>query len=210
MNCFKFPVRVVRRRLAVFSVALAAALGGVAVAVGPASATVEPGTCLDANAQQVVPGGTVAQWECQTDDAYQNWTFKFVEASPDGYLYQVQNVGALDNDDAADCLDADAYDVQDGGTIQQWGCDPTDPYQLWIITLLGGGAVSLQNYGALSQQGAVECLDADAQQVYSTGKIFQWGCDSSDIYQEWQTANGLNGSVVLGNVGTALVQGGGV
>jgi hypothetical protein len=205
MNGFRFPVRLARRRLAVFSVALAAALGGVAAAAAPASADVLQGTCLDANAQQVWDTGAIAQWQCQTDDPFQDWTLKFVEASPDGYLYQLQNLGALENDNAADCLDADANDVGDGGTIQQWGCNPADPYQLWIVSIVGRGTGTYQNYGALTQDGAAECLDADAQEVYSTGKIFQWACDSNDPYQEWQLVNGPNGSFVEQNLGADLL-----
>lgn len=206
------------RRFAVFSVALAAVLAGVALTTGPASASASVpqfthGTCLDANSGQVYDGGQIFQWECNASDLYQEWSAGLVEETAYGPVYQLQNVGALDVNNAADCLDADAGQVYDGGEIIQMGCDTSDPYQLWLITNTapadGGGAWSYQNYGALLQQGAADCLDAHAGQAYDTGAIIQWGCNTSDAYQLWQSAIGPNGQV-LANIGTAFATGGGV
>src|SRR5580704_9105630 len=137
------------RRFAVFSVALAAVLAGVALTTGPASASVPQfthGTCLDANSGQVYDGGQIFQWECNASDLYQEWTAGFVEETAYGPVYQLQNVGALDVNNAAECLDADAGQVYDGGEIIQMGCDTSDAYQLWQSAIGPNGQV-LANIG---------------------------------------------------------------
>jgi hypothetical protein len=202
--------RVARRRFTVCSVALAAVLASVALTTGPASAETAPGTCLDANAGQVYDGGAIIQWGCNSDDPYQGWEAVWTANTPYGAVYQLQDLGALDDNNAADCLDADAGQVYDGGAVTQWGCDASDPYQLWIFHFIGNSDFTLQNYGALIYQGAADCLDADAQQVYDGGAIIQWGCNTSDPYQQWQRMLGINEFAPIENIGTAVASGGGV
>jgi hypothetical protein len=45
----------------------------------------------------------------------------------------------------------------------------------------------LVNYGALVVDGAADCLDANSDQMYDGGAIIQWGCNSNDPYQLWNT-----------------------
>jgi hypothetical protein len=199
-----------RRRLAVVcSAALAAGLAGAAFTAVPASAATT-GFCLDANAQQVYPGGAIIQWGCNYSDLYQQWSFNAITGSPYGELFQLQNTGALDVNDAADCLDADAQQVYPGGAIIQYGCNSSDPYQLWIAKGSESGALvqfQFENYGALVNDDAADCLDADAQQVYSGGAIIQYGCNSGDPYQIWQPSQGSVGGQ-LQNVGATEATGG--
>ena len=203
MNCFRFPAGIARRRLVVFSVALAAALGGVAVAAAPASAEVVPGTCLDANAGEIYNTGGIAQWQCQTDDPFQSWKLGFVADSSDGPVYQVFNLGALE-EGAADCLDADAQEVYDGGKIFQWGCNTADPYQLWIVSTVGTSTVTLQNYGALNRAHAADCLYAEPGEYYNGGQIVQEGCQSGDVNQEWELVPTVEANDLLRSFATAL------
>jgi hypothetical protein len=98
--------------------------------------------CLDADAQQVYDGGAIIQWGCNGSDDYQYW---IATVTPDGI--QLENYGALVYNDAADCLDADAGQVYDGGAIIQWGCNSSDPYQLWTESNASDG-ISYQNVGA--------------------------------------------------------------
>jgi hypothetical protein len=183
------------RRFAVFSVALAAVLAGVALTTGPASASTVDSSCFTANPNEVYSGGQIFQLACNSDYSWQDWTTTYVASTSDGRpLYQVQNVGAMQYDNgAADCLDANAYQVYDGGAIIQWACDAGDPYQLWIISNNSNGTVTFQNYGALIQQNAADCLDADAYGNMNGGPIFQWGCNASDPYQQWEYLSGPNG-----------------
>jgi Ricin-type beta-trefoil lectin domain len=181
------------RRFVVFSVALAAVLASVALTTGPASATTFNSSCVDANAGQVYDGGAITQLACDSTDPYQEWNTNLVYM--DGrYFSQLQNVGANEYDNgAADCLDADAYQVKDTGAITQYACNNSDPFQLWIITQNAQGNMTLQNYGALKYDNAADCLDADAYGNPDGGPIWQWGCDPDDPYQQWIVLYGDNG-----------------
>jgi hypothetical protein len=194
---------VARRRFAVFSVALAAVFAGAALTTGPASAATAPGTCLDANAGQVYDGGAVMQWGCNGNDPYQQWRAEFAANTPYGAVYEIQNLGA-DYDNVADCLDANAGQVYDGGAIIQWGCNSNDPYQLWMFPGIGSSAFAMQNYGALIYQHAADCVDADAGQVYNGGAIIQWGCNTSDPFQQWQNVFSSHEGAASENIGTAV------
>jgi hypothetical protein len=177
----------VRRRFVVFSVTMAAVVASVALTAGPASASFLPtATSINAVPQEVYPGGAIDQWDCDSANSFAEWTTFFVGSTPYGNVFEIQNVGALDYDHAADCLDADAQQVYPGGAVIQWGCDSSDPYQLWLISAAAGTGpvLSLQNYGALLQ-GAASCVDADAGQIGDGGAVFQWGCNILDAYQVW-------------------------
>jgi hypothetical protein len=53
----------------------------------------------------------------------------------------------------------------------------------------------------LKSQGNGTCLDADGTDVGNGGKIFQWDCNASDRYQQWEVV-GSDGEVpILRNVG---------
>jgi hypothetical protein len=45
------------------------------------------------------------------------------------------------------------------------------------------------------------CLDADAAQARSGGLIFQWKCNSSDRFQQWQVIGASSKTPILKNVG---------
>src|SRR5262245_56732889 len=133
-----FPARLTRR-FGAGSVALAAVLASLAFTTGSARAATP--TCLDANAQQVYDTGAIVQWTCSITghnaDPYQAWKVTQQPAgNPNvpysGELFQLENWGALNGNRAADCLDADAQQVYDGGKIFQWGCDSNDPWQKWM------------------------------------------------------------------------------
>jgi hypothetical protein len=193
----------VRRRLAaVCTAALAVGLAGAGFTAAPASAATST-LCLDADAQQVYPGGLVEQWSCNPDDPFQNWVI-VPEGSYLGHtVYEIQNLGALYDDDAADCLEADGQQVYPGGAVIQSGCVPNDdanvaPYEEWFAVFTADGAYQWQNFGALLYNDAADCLDADAQQEHQGGPLIQWGCNSNDIYQQWTTGNGGdNGSLYI-------------
>jgi hypothetical protein len=188
--------RTTRRRIALLSVALAAVPASLALTMSPAHAATS--TCLDANAQQVYDFGAIVQWDCSATDPYQQWTPMAAPVNPNlppplGQLVELQNVGALDNNNAADCLDADAQQVYDGGAIIQWGCNPGDTYQQWMMIQTSAGYL-FENYGAYLN-GAADCLDADAQQVYDNGAVIQYGCNEADPFQQWKPVFG--GSFLL-------------
>jgi hypothetical protein len=193
-GCSRAVARIAaRRRLAVVcSAALAAGLAGTAFAAVPASAAATNGICLDADAQQVYDYGAIGQWDCNPTDAYQQWFAYGYGDSPFGDLWVIQNVGALDVNHAADCLDADAGQVYNGGAIIQWGCNPShDPYQLWLQEPAANGPGFLYlNYGTLVNDGVSNCLDADGGAVGPGDPVFQWYCNPNDPFQVWTGTSG--------------------
>jgi hypothetical protein len=199
-----------RRRFAVFSVALAAVLASIVVTTGPASAGILPGLCLDADAQQVGQGGAIIQWDCDTTDNYQRWVNEPGPTTSSGVVYQLEVLGPLDDKHENFCLDANAQEVYPGGAIVQWVGNNNDPYQWWLEHYLGGGVWSFQNYGALMYQNSADCLDVDAQHLGDLGPIVQWGCNSNDVYQEWEEESSPLGGTVFPNLGAALATSGGV
>jgi hypothetical protein len=134
------------------------------------------GTCLDADSTSVGDGGKIFQWDCNSSDKYQQWV---VEGSV-GDLPILKNVGT------GTCLDADSTSVGDGGKIFQWDCNQSDTYQQWWF--YGSGNLNSSgdaDAGVHSQGTGTTCLDADSTSVGDGGTIFQWDCNQSDTYQEW-------------------------
>jgi ricin-type beta-trefoil lectin protein/lysozyme-like protein len=138
------------------------------------------GTCLDADSSDVGNGGKIFQWGCNSSDSYQRW---LVEGT-DGSQPILESVGILDNDGKAYCLDADSTNIGNGGKIFQWQCNRSDRYQQWWF--YGSNNISSDSAKAgIHNQGTRTCLDVDSSDVGNGGKIFQWGCNQSDGYQEW-------------------------
>jgi hypothetical protein len=73
-------------------------------------------------------GGKIAQWACNSSgDSYQRWWF-----SGSGQYNTNGNANAgLHNAGSGTCLDAEASDVGQNGTIFQWACSGSDHFQLW-------------------------------------------------------------------------------
>ena len=94
----------------------------------PVLQNVGTGTCLDAISSDVRNGGKIAQWACNTTgDSYQRWWF-----AGSGQLNANGNANVgLHNAGSGTCLDADAADVGQNGTLFQWACSGSDLYQLW-------------------------------------------------------------------------------
>jgi hypothetical protein len=211
VNSIRFPVRftlpgrsgavartTARRRFAAGSVALAAVLAGLAFAAGPAHAS-GTGYCLRAVGSNLF--NPIVQYQCDDSDNYQNWTVTQAAVPngdtpppPLGILVQFRNNAA-----SSYCLDADAQQIQDFGKIIEWGCDSSDPFQLWVPVATASGD-AFENYGAWLH-GASYCLDADAQEVQDFGQIIQWQCNSSDPYQLWVPV--ASDHHVLQNVGAS-------
>jgi hypothetical protein len=197
VNFIRIPARLVRpgrsgavirttarRRFAAGSLALAAVVAGVAFAASPAHAS-SPGYCLLAvGSFQTNP---IVQLQCDDSNNYENWTGNVV-AVPNGdprtpvgqALFQFQNNGA-----SSFCVDANAQNIQPYSGIMEWGCNASDPYQLWFPWNGDGGHI-YENYGAWLQ-GQAYCLDADARETIDFGKVMLWPCSSSDPYQAWVT-----------------------
>jgi hypothetical protein len=160
-------------------------VGFTAVSAGPASAAVQSGICLDANAGETYDFGAITQYSCNIDDPYQSWTLNPVTNTPYGTSYQLLNDGAALIKGAGDCLDANAQQVYDGGQIMQWACNPQDPYQQWIFLNDNQGSYILMNYGDILYNPLAMCLDAYKGQEYDGGKVIQYTCNGSDSFQQW-------------------------
>jgi hypothetical protein len=138
------------------------------------------GTCLDADSLGNAAGGAILQWPCNPNDPYQLWNIVGVG----GGQYTIQNVGA------GTCLDAKAQQVTNGGSIIQFPCNSADPFQLWYLTPSSNGVLSIKNFGASNASTSPangDCLDANASRPTGGTSIIQYGCDTGDNYQLWQT-----------------------
>jgi hypothetical protein len=96
------------------------------------------------------------------------------------------------------------------GAVVQWGCNSEDQFQGWELAqgtqTPYGPAMQLENVGAAHVYHVADCLDADADQVYNSGAIIQWGCNASDPFQEWiaETPSGPGGVIQFVNYGALL------
>jgi hypothetical protein len=133
------------------------------------------GTCLDADSTDVGNGGKIFQWTCNSSDAYQRW-----EVTDEiGRLPLLENVGT------GTCLDADGTDSGNGAPIFQWTCNQTDSHQQWWFYGSGDLNTNGDADAGVHSQGNGTCLDADGTSKGNGAPIFQWACNQSDIYQQW-------------------------
>jgi hypothetical protein len=139
------------------------------------------GTCLDADASDVGDGGDIFQWSCSSGGAYEQWIIK----GSSGSQPILENVGILDNNGKAYCLDADGTNKGNGAPIFQWGCNQSDSYQQWWF--YGSNNINSDSAEAgLHDRGTgTTCLDADGTSKGNGAPIFQWGCNQSDSHQQW-------------------------
>ncbi|MBO0729771.1 MAG: ricin-type beta-trefoil lectin domain protein [Acidimicrobiaceae bacterium] len=134
------------------------------------------GMCLDADASDVRAGGKIFQWPCNSGDKFQQWT---VVVPSNGHNPILRNVGAHT------CLDVDGSDVGTRGKIFQWPCSGSDGFQTWWFT--GSGDLNTNGHAdvLLHNSSGGDCLDVDSADVGKGGLIYQWGCNLSDRYQQW-------------------------
>jgi hypothetical protein len=83
------------------------------------------GDCLDADDQEIYDGGLISQLQCNVSDPFQLW---MPVAGDNGVAFE--NYGAWLYGEA-DCLDANAQQTYNYGTVAQWACSASDPYQAW-------------------------------------------------------------------------------
>jgi hypothetical protein len=98
------------------------------------------GYCLDADAGDIGDFGEVIQWQCSSSDNYQLW---ILHPTSSGAIFE--SYGAWLQGESY-CLDADAQQTYDYGSIIQWQCNTSDPYQNWFGQSTDGDV--LQNVGA--------------------------------------------------------------
>lgn len=97
-----------------------------------------------------------------------------------GFSFQLQSHGD------GTCLDADSRQPYDKGTIFQWRCRTTDPYQQWWFHGSGQLNVNGNANAVLHSQGTrTTCLDADSSARGDRAPIFQWLCNRNDSFQQW-------------------------
>ncbi len=134
------------------------------------------GTCLDADQANHNNGGPIFQWSCNSGDIYQQWT---VVVPSVGHNPVLKNVGT------GTCLDADGASKANGAKIFQWACNGGDNAQVWWFN--GSGQLNTDgnaNAGLQNTQNGT-CLDADGTSKGNGAPIFQWACNHSDSFQEW-------------------------
>lgn len=133
------------------------------------------GTCLDADASNIGNGGKIFQWSCNSSDSFQQWAV----VDSVGHLPVLRNVGA------GTCLDWDGSAIGNAKPIFQWACNSGDgSQQLWFngtgkLNTNGAADAGIQN----NHDGT--CVDADGSSIGNGKAIFQWTCNGSDSFQQW-------------------------
>jgi hypothetical protein len=111
------------------------------------------------------------------------------------------------------CLDANAQETYNFGAITQYNCNAYDQYQSWSYLNVYapgpsyGRRFQIFNQGAYNFKKALDCLDANAQQVYDGGQVMQYACDPNDYYQQWIQEPTDNGPVEWMNFGDLVYNG---
>jgi cell wall assembly regulator SMI1 len=110
--------------------------------------------CLDADAQETYNYGAVIQFQCNSADPFQVWDMYKVSHGH----FMIQSWGALRNgqtqfmgarhNGATVCLDADAQNVGNYGSIIQFNCNSSDPFQQWTRAVNLQGNYILESVGA--------------------------------------------------------------
>ena len=80
---------------------------------------------------------------------------------------------------AGTCLDAEASQSHNGGTIYQQACKSGDKREQWtVLDTLGKLPIFRNNATHL-------CLDVDPSQLRNGGKVYQWACDRAAKAEQW-------------------------
>jgi hypothetical protein len=120
-------------------------------------------------------------------------------------LWQI-NLGSHPNVSEACALNAQcngdaAFQISNKG--YNWSAWQTYTQGTWssFVPLAEAGVYGY--YTELRSQGTGStCLDADSTDVGDGGKIFQWKCNSSDRYQQWELVGSVGDVPILRNEGT--------
>lgn len=124
--------------------------------------------------------------------------------STDRGLWQINNCYHSNVSDAcaynAMCNAIAAYQISDGGTDwEPWSTYGSGVYKNYISdaeSAISGLTVTLYN------QNTNRCLAADQAATSNGSPIFQWGCESGNVYEEWHVEVVDGNLQVLKNVGT--------
>jgi hypothetical protein len=132
------------------------------------------GTCLGADSAEIYNGGKVFQWACNSSNAYEQWEIVDV----------IGDVPVLENVATGLCLGADSAEVYNGGLVFQWACDNSNVYEQWWF--YGSDNISSDNADAgIHNIGTALCLAGDGSASGNGQPLFQWSCDQSNVYEEW-------------------------
>jgi hypothetical protein len=107
------------------------------------------------------------------------------------------------NADAAFNISGHGYDWCPWSTYAPNGpssCGSPGPYVNYLG--LADQAITSGFTFQLQSHGDGTCLDADSTNVGNGGKIFQWACNASDRYQQWQVIDLYGQLPLLKNLGT--------
>jgi hypothetical protein len=93
-----------------------------------------------------------------------------------------------------------AYNISGDGT--NWAPWSTFESGVWRNYISSADSAVSGFTIQLKSKGGQTCLDADSTDVGNGGKIFQWACDGSDRYQQWEIIDAYPNNPILKNVGT--------
>jgi hypothetical protein len=134
------------------------------------------GTCLDADSASKANGAKIFQWACNSSDAYQQW---YVDGS-------LGHNPVLKNKGTGTCLDLDGGKIGNDDPVFQWACNTGDAFQRWWW--YGSGDLNTNgnaDAGMHVDGTSKTCLDADGAAKGNGAPIFQYSCNQSDSFQQW-------------------------
>lgn len=132
------------------------------------------GTCLAADSSGKADGRIAFQWACHQGYASQQW---YVEGS-------FGHNPVLKNAHTGTCLMLDGGKIGNGGPVYLRSCNTGDAFQQWWWR--GSGALNLNgdaDAGMHVDGTRKTCLDADGRG--NGAGIYQWTCNQSHRFQQW-------------------------
>jgi Lysozyme like domain/Ricin-type beta-trefoil lectin domain len=135
-----------------------------------------------------------------------NFTAEFVNSNGcvDRGLWQIDNCAHPNVSNACafqvQCNADAAFSISSDGT--DWGPWSTFQSGVWRNYISTAEAAVTGFSFQLESQGDGTCLDADSAQAHDAGLIFQFACNGSDRFQQWEVVDVRFDNVILKNVGT--------
>jgi hypothetical protein len=118
-------------------------------------------------------GATWSPWSTYGNGAWERYVSTAKAAVTGGFTVE------LHDQKAGTCLDAEASQSHNSGTIYQQACKSGDKREQWtVLDTLGKLPIFRNNATHL-------CLDVDPSQLRNGGAVFQWACDSRYAFQLW-------------------------
>ena len=134
------------------------------------------GTCLAADSSAKAHGTKVFQWTCHASYPSQQW---YVEGS-------LGRNPVLKNARTGTCLKLDGGKIGNADPVFLRACNTGDAFQRWWWRGSGDLNTNGNADAGLHVDGTSKtCLEADSSSKRDGAPVYQWACDQSIVYQQW-------------------------